>query len=128
LQDFTVVRVNGEAAGTDTVYLYPSASDTVRERSDDWLMSGDGYSITVERAFSAVEVHDYSGPGSQNAMAGPDEFSPQALPGRDLADLAHGLPHEGGTSNDMEDEEEAAIDLVLRTDFWWDMASPAGKR
>jgi hypothetical protein len=127
VQDFPVLRVNGEAAGSDMAHFYPGASDTVRERTDAWVMSGDGYSITVEKAFGGVEVHDGSGTGAQNALAGPDEFSHQALPDRDLAILAHGLALEGNRSNETKDEEEA-VDSVLRTEFWWAPAANTRSR
>jgi hypothetical protein len=108
VQDFPVLRVSGEAAGSDMAHFHPGAGDTMRERSDDWLMSGDGYSITVEKAFGVMEVHDVAGSGSQSALAPPDD---------DLAILAHGLAREGGSAET--DDEEAAIDSVLRTEFWW---------
>jgi hypothetical protein len=119
VQDFPVVRVNGEAGGSDTAHLYPGAGDTVRERTDDWVMSGDGYSITVEKSFGDVPVvHDGSGSGSQSALAGPDEFRPQALSDLDLAILASAALR-SRFSTDSDDREEAAVDSVLRTEFWW---------
>jgi hypothetical protein len=117
LQDFPVVRVNGEAPGTDMVHLYPGAGDTVRERTDAWVMSGDTGSITVEKSFGTVEVHDGSGPASKSAPAGPDNFSPQSLSDLDIGILAHDQVHHG--VNTDTDDEEAAIDSVLRTEFWW---------
>jgi Ca2+-binding RTX toxin-like protein len=97
LRDFPVIRVRGDAAGPDTVHLYPGPNDTVNEGNDDWLMRGEGYSITVEKLFGAVEIHDNSTSGSQSAMAGPDEFSLQAVSDYDLTILAHSLADEGGS-------------------------------
>jgi hypothetical protein len=115
VEDFPVVRVKQEEAGSDMAHLYPAAGDTVRERTDDWLMSGDGYSITVEKSFGAVEVHDGSGSGSQRALVGSDEFPRQTLSDRDLTILAQG----GARQPSQSDEEESTVDWVLRTEFWW---------
>jgi uncharacterized repeat protein (TIGR01451 family) len=119
VQDFPVLRVNGEAAGSDLAHLYPGSGDTVRERPDTWVMSGEGYSITVEKSFGTVEVHNGSGSGAQSALAGPDEFSPQVFSDGDLAILAQGHAQDGDRSNEKEDKE-SAVDTVLRTEFWWD--------
>jgi hypothetical protein len=118
VQDFPVLRVNGEEAGSDVSHLYPGPDDTVSERTDDWVMSGDGYSIVVEKTFGEVVVHDDSGSGSTSALAGPDELSPQALSDHDLAILADASLR-GRTSDDPDDHAEAAVDSVLRTEFWW---------
>jgi CSLREA domain-containing protein len=126
VQDFPVLRVNGEAAGSDVAHLYPGAGDTVSERTNAWAMSGDGYSITVEKAFGAVEVHDGPGPVSVNALAAPDEFSPGSVSDHDLAILAYDLVHEGATGET--DDERAAIDSVLRTEFRWLPSATPGKR
>ena len=115
VEDFPVVRVKGEAAGSDMAHLYPAAGETVRERTHDWHMSGDGYSITVEKSFGAVEVHDGSGSGSQRALAGSDEFPQETLADRDLTILAQGFARQPSQS----DEEESTVDSVLRTEFWW---------
>jgi hypothetical protein len=118
VQEFPVVRVNGEAAGSDMGHLYPGATDTVRERTDDWVMSGDGYSVTIEKSFGAVEVHDGSGSGSQSALAGTDEFSSQVLSNRDVALLADAFLRNRFLP-DPDDDETAAVDSVLRTELWW---------
>jgi hypothetical protein len=118
VQDFPVLRVKGEESGSDMSHLYPGPDDTVKERPDDWLMSGDGYSIVVQKTFGEVMVHDDSGSAPQSALAGPDEFSPQALSDRDLALLANASLH-GRSSEDRNDHTEAAVDAILRTEFWW---------
>jgi hypothetical protein len=120
VQGFPAVRVNGDGVtgdeDRDTGYLYPRLADTVREREDDWRVSGEGYSIEFEKSFGNVVIR--YGSISQSALAAPDEFSPQALSDRDFAILAHGLVRQGGTSGES-DEVEAAVDSVLRTEFWW---------
>jgi hypothetical protein len=120
VQGFPAVRVNGDGVtgdeDPDTAHLYPGENDTVRERDDDWRMSGEGYSIEVEKSFGEVLVHDGSAPGS--ALAAPDASSPRALSDGQFAILAQALARRDGTSSDT-DEEEAAVDLVLRTELWW---------
>jgi hypothetical protein len=118
VQDFPSVSVNGEAAGSDMAHLYSRDSDTVRERTDDWIMSGDGFSITVDKSFGAVEVHDGLRSGSQSALARPNELWHQDVPEHDLTILAQGLRSDSDNTNQTEDEEEA-VDSVLRTELWW---------
>jgi hypothetical protein len=122
VQGFPTVRVNGDGVtgdeDPDTAYLYPSPDDEIIERLDDWLMKGEGYSIKVEKSFGEVVVHGDSGSGSTSALAGPDAFSPQALLEHDLAVLAEASLR-GRASDDPDDRAEAAVDSVLRTEFWW---------